>query len=98
MLKRTPVRGRPRVRVEFVLPEARLSGTVSVVGEFNDWDPAALPLQPRGDGTRAASVVLDVGHAYAFRYQGSDGRWYDEETSDGVVPDRVSGWRCLVRP
>ncbi len=97
MITRTPVRGRPRVRIEFVLPERRLSGPVSVVGEFNDWDPAALPLEVRDDGTRAATVVLDAGRSYAFRYRGADGRWYDEETSDGVVPDRVSGWHCLLR-
>ena len=59
MIKRSRVKD--GVRVQFVVPEAQVPGRVSVVGEFNSWDPKALPLRRRANGTRSASVVLKPG-------------------------------------
>jgi hypothetical protein len=96
VIKRTPYRG--RVRVQFILPEARVtSGEVCVVGEFNDWRQGATRLQPQADGTRAASVLLAAGGRYAFTYLGDDGRWYDEETADSAEPDGRGGWNSVLR-
>lgn len=97
MIRRVPV-NRDKIRVQFVLPESRLPDTkVSVVGDFNAWDPGALVLQRQDDGTRAASVVLRTGQRYAFRYvaDGSD-RWVDEETADSAEPDGRGTWNSVV--
>ncbi|MEU5810716.1 hypothetical protein [Streptomyces sp. NPDC047718] len=51
MLERKQLKG--RTQVTFVLPEHHPDGPVSVVGDFNRWNPAAHPLQPRGDGTNS---------------------------------------------
>jgi len=60
--------------VQFVLflPDAR---TVTVVGDFNDWDPAATPLTAsRPGGMWVVSVPLTPGrHHYAFVVNGT--RW-----------------------
>jgi hypothetical protein len=37
VIKRSPARGGRSVKVSFILP--RDGGGVSVVGDFNDWDP-----------------------------------------------------------
>jgi 1,4-alpha-glucan branching enzyme len=95
MIKRTPVSG--GVRVQFSLPEERVSGKVSVVGEFNDWNPRATPLRRRANGTRSASVVLEPGRRYAFRYVGEGDHWYDEETADSAVPNGFGGWNSVVQ-
>ena len=95
MIKRTPVKGGEGVRVQFVLPEERIWGEVSVVGEFNDWNPRATPLRRRPNGTRSASVVLEPGR-YAFRYLGEGGRWYDEETADSAEPNGLGGWNSVL--
>jgi hypothetical protein len=39
MVKQAPVKGRTAVKVNFVLPKDAVAGHVSVVGDFNDWDP-----------------------------------------------------------
>jgi hypothetical protein len=96
MIKRTPLNGGGEVKVQFVLPEERLHGKVSVVGEFNDWDPTALPLRKRANGTRSASIVLETGRRYAFRYVGEGDRWYDEETADSAEPNGLGGWNSVV--
>ncbi|HKE99591.1 MAG TPA: isoamylase early set domain-containing protein [Actinomycetes bacterium] len=94
MIKRSRVKS--GVRVQFVLPEAQVPGPVSVVGEFNGWDPGALPLRRRAGGVRSASVVLEPGRQYAFRYLTKDGRWYDDEAADGMVPNGLGGSNSLL--
>ena len=39
MVKQAPVKGRKAVMVDFVLPQGAVPGEVSVVGDFNGWDP-----------------------------------------------------------
>ena len=96
MIKRTPMRD--RVRVQFILPETRVtSEEVCVVGEFNNWREGATRLRRQEDGTRSASVTLAAGQRYAFSYVGDDGRWYDEETADSAEPDGRGGWNSVLR-
>ncbi|MFE6849086.1 isoamylase early set domain-containing protein [Streptomyces sp. NPDC057686] len=80
MLKRK--RLKDQTQVTFVLAEDIPAGPVSVVGDFNDWDPAAHPLEPQGDGTRAATVALPVHGSHAFRYLAAGDYWFDEEQAD----------------
>ncbi|ATZ29424.1 isoamylase early set domain-containing protein [Streptomyces lavendulae] len=72
-----------RMQVTFVLPADSPDGPVSVVGDFNEWDPAAHPLKTRGDGRRAATVVLPAGGAHSFRYLAAGDYWFDDDQADG---------------
>lgn len=47
---------------------------VSVVGEFNDWDPNALRMKQLKDDRFQASVVLPADERYEFLYLANDGR------------------------
>lgn len=69
------------VRVTFVLPAAEPAGPVSVVGNFNDWDPYAHPLRKRGNGVRSAVVTIPAGTTLHFRYLADGGLWFDDETA-----------------
>jgi len=68
------------VRVTFTLPAAEPGVAVSVVGDFNDWDPFAHPLRIRANRTRSASVTVTSGSTLRFRYLADGGRWFDDET------------------
>jgi 1,4-alpha-glucan branching enzyme len=72
------------VRVTFVLPEDQPAGAVSVVGDFNDWNPFAHPLRRRGNGTRSAVVKVASGSKLLFRYLAEGGVWFDDETAEQV--------------
>jgi hypothetical protein len=73
--------GNGSVLVTFSLPVSE--GEVSVLGSFNNWDPAAHPL--RGDGaSQTATVELAPGSRHEFRYLGSDGRWFDDPDADAL--------------
>ena len=84
MIKRSKLFG-SKTRVTFALPADEPAGTVSVVGDFNDWQPGKHELQARKNGTRTVSVPLEPGR-YAFRYLATDGVWFDDEQADGVGP------------
>jgi 1,4-alpha-glucan branching enzyme len=69
------------VRVTFVLPATEPAGAVSVVGDFNGWDPYAHPLRKRGNGVRSAAVTIPAGTTLRFRYLAEGGIWFDDETA-----------------
>lgn len=76
------------VMVTFVLPR-HLAEAVSVVGEFNDWDPAATPMQ-NSDGSYRATISLAPGR-YRFRYLAADGRWFNDEAAHDYQTNDYGG-------
>jgi 1,4-alpha-glucan branching enzyme len=70
-------------RVTFKLPSGRSNGTVSVVGDWNGWEPGRHEMLARRDGSHSVSVVLTSGTTYRFRYLADGGRWFDDEYADG---------------
>ena len=69
------------VRVTFALSADEPPGPVSVVGDFNDWNPFAHPLRRRANGTRSAAVTVQAGSKLHFRYLADGGVWFDDETA-----------------
>lgn len=81
MLKRDP-----RIpKVTFVLPAE--TPPVSVVGDFNGWDPAAHPMRRRSNGTRSVTVAVEPGQAYRFRYLADGGVFFDDPSADAIEPN-----------
>jgi 1,4-alpha-glucan branching enzyme len=81
VIKTTKPRSDGTVRITFALPADEPSGAVSVVGDFNDWNPMAHPLRLRANGTRSAVVTVPVGATLRFRYLAEGGVWFDDETA-----------------
>jgi Carbohydrate-binding module 48 (Isoamylase N-terminal domain) len=94
VIKRSPALGGRGVKVSFILP--RDGGRVSVVGDFNDWDPFAHPLRPRSNGTRSVAVTLPPGGRYAFRYLSEGGRWHDDAAADAFEPNGAGGYNSIL--
>lgn len=80
MVKTSKPRRDGLVRVTFALPLEEPASAVSVVGDFNDWDPFANPLRIRANRTRSASVTVPSGSTLRFRYLAEGGRWFDDDT------------------
>lgn len=95
MIKRTSVRDSDEVKVTFVVPEDRISCDVSVVGDFNGWDPFQHPLKRRSNGTRSAAVVLPPGR-YAFKYLDENGEWHVDGNADAVVANEWGAHNSVV--
>jgi 1,4-alpha-glucan branching enzyme len=85
MIKKAKANGGSEVRVTFILPADQPAGAVSVVGDFNDWDPFAHPLRRRANGTRSAAVTIPAGSSSHFRYLAEGGLWFDDDSGASVV-------------
>ncbi len=68
------------VRVTFALPIDLPGGAVSVVGNFNDWNPYTHPLRKRANQTRSAAITVRAGSTLRFRYLAEGGVWFDDDT------------------
>ncbi|TMR97391.1 isoamylase early set domain-containing protein [Nonomuraea basaltis] len=87
MLRRARLFGN-KTRITFSMPVNQPPGVISVVGDFNGWEPGKHELVPRRNGTRTISVILPSG-IHRFRYLATGGLWLDDETAD-VVDDQGS--------
>lgn len=75
----------------------RMGGqAVAVVGDFNDWDPAATPLRPNGDGARSATITMPAGGRYAFRYLAENGQWFNDDGADDYQGKEFGGQDGVV--
>ncbi|HEY0935489.1 MAG TPA: isoamylase early set domain-containing protein [Trebonia sp.] len=80
MIKTSKPRRDGMVRVTFTLPGQEPAAAVSVVGDFNSWDPFAHPLRTRANRTRSATVTVQLGSTLRFRYLADGGRWFDDDS------------------
>jgi hypothetical protein len=81
MIRRTAAPGGQQV--VFVLDAER---PVSVVGDFNEWDPHVGAMSAAAGGTCEWSTRLPPGR-YAFRYLGEDGAFFDDPEADAYEPN-----------
>ncbi len=75
------------VTVTFILPANIPCAPISVVGNFNDWQPHRHPMIRRQDGTLSTTVLAASGSTLHFRYLGTDGWWFDDNDADYVDRD-----------
>ncbi|WP_455355765.1 isoamylase early set domain-containing protein [Streptomyces sp. SYSU K217416] len=80
MLERN--RGKKHTEITFVIPADRDCGHVSVVGDFNDWQPGAHPFVEQTDGTRSVTLELPSEQRYGFRYLAHGDYWFNDDHAD----------------
>lgn len=79
--------------VQFVLTAPKASH-VTVVGDFNEWDPAATPMAQREGGAWTAAIPVSPGrHVYAFIVDGD--RWVSDPAAP-LAPEDGFGIRNSV--
>ncbi|TMQ69175.1 MAG: hypothetical protein E6K80_12555 [Candidatus Eisenbacteria bacterium] len=79
--------------VQFVLAAPKASH-VTVVGDFNEWDPIATPMARRVDGAWTAAIPVSPGrHVYAFIVDGD--RWVSDPAAP-MAPEDGFGIRNSV--
>lgn len=96
MIKRSKGKSADKVKVTFVVSNNSDAQAISVVGDFNDWTPGKNKLVKRNNGTRSASVQLDKGESYRFRYFTGDGSWFNDEAADAYVQGDHGSDDCVV--
>jgi hypothetical protein len=79
----------------FRLPVAVGAERVALVGEFNGWSHEATPMQREG-AWFTATVELEPGRAYRYRYLLDGVRWENDWAPDAYVPNEYGTDDSLV--
>lgn len=86
MLLKRPISGH-KVEVTFRMPPLDDVVELYLCGDFNEWKVKGVPLSQDSDGTWFATVVLDAGKSYRFRYIDNQGRWTNDREADAYLPN-----------
>ena len=75
-------------KVKFIVPKevAETAKSANLVGDFNDWDTAAIPMKKARGGSYHVSLELEAGKEYQFRYLLDNQRWENDINADKFVP------------
>src|SRR3954453_16569541 len=72
------------VLVTFMIDDER---PVSVVGDFNGWDPTRDPFVEEIDGRRYVPVSAPADTVTCFRYLAAGGEFFDDPAADRLEPN-----------
>lgn len=98
-IKKKTSKGKTVCKVTFELPKEAAQGAtqVQVVGDFNNWDPnTGIPMKASKTGSFSASVDLESGKEYAFRYLIDGTRWENDWEADKYVPSEFGSENSVV--
>jgi 1,4-alpha-glucan branching enzyme len=79
-----------RTKFEFSAPEAK---EVSLVGNFNQWNPQANSMKKDKKGTWKTTLSLEPGR-YEYRFI-ADGNWENDPSCSGCVVNEFGGMNCV---
>ena len=88
-IKKQVIKTKPVVKVTFSV-EAKEANVASVIGDFNNWNPAEGELSKLKNGTFKATFDLPKDATYEFKYV-IDGNFVNETEADSYVYNEFAG-------
>lgn len=85
-----------KVKLTFVQQYDESKPALFVLGDFNNWDPAATKLVKRTNGTCSASITVAAGEEIRFRYRDADGAWSNDEAADTYATGEAGAENSIV--
>lgn len=91
-LKKQPLKSKPVCKVTFNLDSDLADGAkkVSILGDFNNWDPKETSMRKLKNGSFTKTVDLEVGKDYQFRYLVDGTKWINDTEADKYVHSGVA--------
>ncbi len=84
-------------RVTFELPATVWADQISLVGEFNNWDRQVTPMtQDRFDESWRATIDLEAGQRYRFRYLLDGNTWLADCQADDYAANSRGSYDSVV--
>jgi hypothetical protein len=101
MVTKRYIKSRNVAKVSFEIPKSQLPegltvDAVGLAGDFNEWDAAVTPMVRTKGGAYRATVELDPGQEYQFRYLVNGEHWYNDWDADGYIPGGLGPDNCVV--
>lgn len=91
-IKKQFLKTKPQANVTFQLPAeaAPKAEKVTLVGDFNGWDKIATEMKKLKTGVFKATVKLETGKEYQFRYLIDGETWENDWEADKYVPNELT--------
>ncbi len=96
MLKKQYLKSKPVCKVTFYTPEDVEAEAVTLVGDFNEWDETATPMDKLKDGRFKMTLALEKDNEYQFRYLVNGSEWHNDWEADKYVPNPFLGDNSVV--
>jgi 1,4-alpha-glucan branching enzyme len=96
MLKKRNFRKENVVKVTFMLPPDIAEEEVRIVGDFTNWDETEA-MKRQKDGSWKATVALEPGREYQFRYLVDRARWENDPDADGYEQNPYGTENSIIR-
>ncbi len=86
------LKSKPVCKVTFKLQSeaAKEAKKATILGDFNDWNPKKGKMKKLKSGAFTATLDLDSGKDYQFRYLLDGKSWENDDQADRYVPTGVS--------
>ncbi len=96
MLKKSYSKTKKFCSVTFKCSPEASAKTAFVCGDFNTWDQQANEMKALKDGGFSATVSLEAGKAYRFKYLVDGERWINDDAPDKVVTNEYGSEDSVV--
>ena len=89
---------KPICKVTFILAKdiAMTANKVTLTGEFNNWDIESIAMKKAKSGEFSASVELEKGKEYQFKYVIDGKEWINETEADRFVPNEFQSENSVI--
>lgn len=96
-IKKKYLASKPECKVTFKLSkDAGSFNEVSLVGDFNKWDPKANTMKKLKSGDFTVTLNLQKGSDYQFKYLADAKEWLNDSESDKLVANEFQGENSVV--
>ena len=97
-LKKQFLKSKPVCKVTFRVDASEASGakTVQLLGDFNNWDKSAEPMSALKSNDFTATLELESGKEYQFRYLIDGNIWKNEAQADSHVANSFGEENSVV--
>ncbi len=96
MIKKTPIKGSDKVSVTFETTAFPKAKTLHLVGDFNEWNPAAHAMKQRKDGTWSITLRLPKSRDWQYRFVANGTEWVHDQESENTAPNPYGGVNAVV--
>jgi len=96
--KKQFLKSKPVCKVSFRLDAAEASGAkkVQLLGDFNNWDKSAEPMTALKSNDFTATLELEAGKEFQFRYLIDGTEWKNDSQADSYVANSFGEENSVV--
>jgi 1,4-alpha-glucan branching enzyme len=95
-----PEKAAAKAKITFELPKEAVENaeTVAVLGDFNQWDiQQGIELKKQKDGSFKATVELETGRNYQYRFLIDGRRWENAWNAEAYEPTPFGAYNSVVK-